>query len=115
MSLLVLLNATSCSDCGAPLISESVQCSSDGRINQHVNGQRWEHQVFACHKRVEWVPNFNRAEVVQNCANLPTSKAKWAKRQELLGALKRTLDANECDEEFRQRLAYAIDITPSGW
>ena len=71
---------------------------------QHCNGQWFESREYECGYRIEFVPNFNREEVKNNCRKSVSYRQEVIKRDKALVALRNFVEQLDTDEVFKSRV-----------
>lgn len=104
-----------CPDCGAPVCLEGVE-EVNGTLNQHVNGDHFEYQHYACGARRSWSPNFLRVEVTQSCPRSISAQACLKARRTLHNALLGIVhDSHDVDERYREAILNYLPSPTSVW
>lgn len=103
------IKQTQCKVCGAPTVAERVHTDQRGKILTHVNGGQWETREFGCGSWLEFVPNFERAEVRRQCPHEPSEKERRMKHEGLITAVATLVANSDADETFKQRILNRID------
>ncbi len=76
MSIIKHITEQVCATCGAEPICDQ------WNGHTHINGQRFEEREFACGRRVQWIPNFERMGVLHECPKHPAMAATLKLREE---------------------------------
>mgnify|MGYP001593859728 CR=1 FL=1 len=106
------LKATTCSECGTGIMSESIEREYQRRRPKtHSNGEQWEHRTFFCGKEIQWIPNYSRQECYLPCSRTPEAEHKKALREAAILHLTEQIEKLELDNEFRERLKLYLPST----
>ncbi len=102
------IRTTECPICGCKtIVSESVETFRN-QINEHCNGGRWEHRIFACGYHTHYCPNYGKEERLGKCAFDPEEAARAKRRETLRATLLKEIDAGECEDAYKERLRQAL-------
>lgn len=113
---LTRLDDKPCPDCGAPVCSEGIEPTTDGKLHQHVNGDYFEYQSFACGARRRWSPNFLRVEATLCCPRSIIAQRLMASRTQLLDRLKGIVNgSHDVDEKYREAILNYLPGPTSVW
>lgn len=97
MMQLVHLTSETCPTCS----SRTVACEQRAR---HCNGEWFETRTYECGYKLDYVPNFSRAETVQICTKSEEYKTSKEKRRAAVDKLFKFVADLEVDDSFKNRV-----------
>lgn len=95
------LKEDNCTHCGSEMVSE-------GRKNQHSNGQWNEYRTFRCGRSIRYSPNFSSVCVETECPKEPENAAFVLARENSLNKLHGYIDKMKVDDKFKGKLRDTI-------
>lgn len=71
---------------------------------RHSNGEWFENRTYECGYKVEYVPNFSRAEDMEMCKKSEPYKERIERRRKAMDALAAFVSALDVDDAFKNRV-----------
>jgi len=97
-----------CPECHAVCHQMGLETSYDGKINQHVSGDRWEYVVFTCGRKDVFIPNFMSIETKSPCRNSAEETIKASKRVTAYNSAKALIEGLDVDASYKDSMLRSL-------